>query len=274
MSTIKTTLLLGLMTGLILAFGRVLGGPRGMMVALVFAALLNFGSFWFSDRIVLRQFRAQPATPERFPALHRVTERLVARADLPMPELYVLPSAAPNAFATGRNPNHAAIAVTAGLMEMLDEEELEGVVAHELAHVKNRDILISSVAATLAGAIMMIATMARWGAIFGGGRDRNNNIVGLLAMTIIAPLAALLVQMAISRTREFKADTRGAAFAGHPHGLARALRKLESANRRIPSDASPATAHMFIVKPLAAGLSRLFTTHPSTEERVRRLLAR
>jgi heat shock protein HtpX len=278
MNTLKTTLLLGMLTGLLLVIGQLLGGRSGMMVALVFAAILNFGSYWFSDKIVLRMYRAQPVSETQYPALHRVVDRLVQRAGLPKPALYVLPMAAPNAFATGRNPRHAAVAVTSGLLDQMTEEELEGVVAHELGHVKNRDILISSIAATVAGAIMMLASMARWGAMFGGFGDRNGRdgggIIGLLAVAIFAPLAALVVQMAISRTREFKADATGAAIAGYPQGLASALRKLEALSKRVPTQASPNTAHMFIVKPFSgAGLGRLFSTHPSTEERVRRLMA-
>jgi heat shock protein HtpX len=278
MNTIKTTLLLGLLTGLLLVIGQLLGGRGGMMIALVFAAILNFGSYWFSDKIVLRMYRAQPVSETQHPSLHRVVDRLVQRAGLPKPALYVIPTAAPNAFATGRNPRHAAVAVTSGLLDQMTEEELEGVIAHELGHVKNRDILISSIAATVAGAIMMLASMARWGAMFGGFGDRNGRdgggIIGLLAVAIFAPLAALVVQMAISRTREFKADATGAEIAGYPQGLASALRKLEVLSQRVPTKASPNTAHMFIVKPFsAAGLSRLFSTHPSTEERVRRLMA-
>lgn len=278
MNTLKTTLLLGLMSGLILVFGQALGGRQGLLIALAFAALMNFGTYWFSDKIVLARYRAQPATPEDHPTLHAVTERLVDRAGLPRPALYVLPSAMPNAFATGRDPDHAAVAVTQGLLEQLDEQELEGVIAHELAHVKNRDTLISAVAATLAAAIMMLAYLARWTAIFGGfgGRDRDGGgILGLLAMTLLAPLAAMLVQAAISRTREFKADATGADIAGSPTGLAEALRKLEAGNQRPSPEATTATAHLFIVNPLSgAGISRLFSTHPPTEERVERLLGR
>lgn len=278
MNTVKTTLLLGLMSGLILVFGQALGGRQGLIIALVFAAVMNFGTYWFSDKIVLARYRAEPATPEDHPTLHAITERLVQRAGLPKPALYVLPSATPNAFATGRNPDHAAVAVTQGLLELLDEEELEGVVAHELAHVENRDTLISAVAATLASAIMVLASLARWTAIFGGfgGRDRGGgNVLGLLAMTIVAPIAALLVRTAISRTREFKADSTGAAMANNPAGLAAALRKLEAGNRRSPDPTSSATAHMFIVNPLAGGgISRFFSTHPPTGERVERLLGR
>ncbi|MDH3592553.1 MAG: zinc metalloprotease HtpX [Planctomycetota bacterium] len=274
----RTVLLLGLLTGLILVCGQLLGGNTGMLVALVFAALLNFGSYWFSDRIVLRMYKAQPVSETEAPQLHSIVERLVAHAGLPKPTLYVLPQSSPNAFATGRNPAHAAVAVTAGLMELMDEEEIEGVVAHELAHIKNRDILISSIAATIAGAIAMLASMARWGALFGGhgGRDdRGGGLLGLLATAIVAPIAALVIQMAVSRSREFAADATGAQIAGQPYGLARALEKLSAYSRRVPLQASAATSHMFIVAPLSGrSLASLFSTHPPIEERVRRLLGR
>ncbi len=277
MSTIKTTLLLALLTAVLIAFGGFFGGRQGIIIAFVVAVVLNIGSYWFSASIVLRTSGAQPASEQDYPALHRMTERLVQRAGLPKPDLYVIRTKVPNAFATGRNPDHAAVAVTQGLMEMLDEQELEGVVAHELAHVKNRDILISSVAATIAGAIMMLASMARFSAIFGGGRDRDSNIFGVLAMAILAPMAALMVQMAISRTREFKADATGADMVGHPQGLASALRRLEQVNQRVPAEMSPAstaTAHMYIVKPFAGGLGKLFSTHPPMQERIDRLMRR
>ncbi len=275
---LKTAGLLGLLTGLILAFGYLLGGQTGVVMALAFAAVLNFGSYWFSDRIVLSMYRAKPVGPEQAPRLHAVVDGLVARAGLPKPKLYVLPQTAPNAFATGRNPEHSAVAVTQGLMEAMDDEELDGVVAHELAHIKNRDILISSIAATIAGAITMLASFARWGAIFGGfgGRDdREGGVLGLLAMAIVAPLAALVIQMAVSRSREYAADATGAAIAGQPYGLARALEKLDRYSKKIPMDASPSTSHMFIVMPLSGrGVLNLFSTHPPIEERIRRLLGR
>jgi heat shock protein HtpX len=259
---LKTTLLLGLLTGLILVCGQV----------------MNFGSYWFSDKIVLAMYRAKPVSEAEAPRLHAIVDRLVARAELPKPKLYLLPQRAPNAFATGRNPSHAAVAVTAGLVELMSEEEIEGVVAHELAHIKNRDILISSIAATIAGAITLLASMARWGAIFGGfgGRgDRDGGIFGLLAMAIFAPIAALLIQMAVSRSREFAADATGAQIAGQPYGLARALEKLSQYAKRVPLDASPTTSHMFIVMPLSGRSAlKLFSTHPPVEERVRRLLGR
>ena len=276
---VRTTLLLGLMTGLILVCGQLLGGRSGVIFALVIAAGMNFFSYWFSDKIVLRMYRARPVSETEAPRLHRIVDGLVGRAGLPKPKLYVLPQDSPNAFATGRNPAHAAVAVTAGLMNMMDDEELEGVVAHELAHVKNRDILISSIAATIAGAIAMLATFARWGALLGGfgGRDDRNGggLIGLLAMAIVAPLAAVIIQMGVSRTREYAADASGARIAGQPYGLARALEKLGQASRTRPMQANPATSHMFIVKPLSGGgLANLFSTHPPIPERIRRLTGR
>jgi heat shock protein HtpX len=274
---LKTALLLGLLTGLILLVGGLLGGRSGVVIAFVFAALMNFGSYWFSDKIVLRMYRAQPVSPEQAPRLHAIVDRLVARAGLPKPALYVLPEAAPNAFATGRNPEHSAVAVTEGMLRAMNEEEVEGVVAHELAHVKNRDILISSVAATIAGAISMLAHLAQWGALFGGmgGRsdERGGNPIALLATALLAPIAALIIQMAISRSREYAADATGAQMAGNPYGLASALEKLGALNRRIPlQHGDPATSHLFIVAPLSGGaLLQLFSTHPPLEERVRRL---
>ena len=274
---IKTTLLLALLTGLIVMLGNYLGGQAGMVFALAFAAIMNFGSYWFSDKIVLAMYRARPVSPSEAPKLHAIVDGLVARAGLPKPRLYVLPQPAPNAFATGRNPKHAAVAVTTGLMQLMDDEEITGVIAHELAHVKNRDILIGSIAATIAGAITLLAFMARWGAIFGGygDRDRGGGIIGLLAMSLVAPIAALVIQMAVSRSREYAADATGAQIAGSPFGLARALEKLGQYSKRIPMNASPATSHMFIVKPLSgAGLMKLFSTHPPVQERIRKLLGR
>ena len=273
---LKTALLLGLLTGLILLVGGMLGGRQGVVIAFAFAVLMNFGSYWFSDKIVLRMYRAQAVSAAEAPRLHAIVDRLVARAGLPKPKLYVIPEAAPNAFATGRNPQHAAVAVTQGMLQAMDEEEVEGVVAHELAHVKNRDILISSIAATIAGAVSMLAHFAQWGAMFGGlgGRhdERGSNPIALLAMAILAPIAAMIIQMAISRSREYAADATGAQIAGNPYGLARALEKLGALNRRVPMSANPATAHMFIVAPLSGGgMLKLFSTHPPLEERIRRL---
>ncbi len=277
----KTALLLGLLTGLIMVVGRVLGGEQGMLVALVFAAVMNFVSYWFSDRIVLAMYRGREVGPAEAPRFHAIVERLIVRAGLPMPKLYILPGESPNAFATGRNPEHAAVAATEGILTLMTDEELEGVLAHELGHVKNRDILISSVAATIAGAITFLATMARWAALFGGygsndDRDRGGgNIVTLLLTAILAPIAAMIVQMAISRSREFAADATGARFAGQPYGLAKALEKLDTYSKRVPLDATPSTAHMFIVNPFSGrSLMNLFSTHPPIEERVRRLLGR
>ena len=275
----KTALLLGLLTGLIVLCGGALGGRSGMTLALVFAAVMNFASYWFSDKIVLAMYRAKPATPAEAPRFHAIVDRLIARAGLPKPKLYLIPDPSPNAFATGRNPSHAAVAATTGIFELMNDEELEGVIAHELGHVRNRDILISSVAATIAGAITWLAYMARWGALFGGYGGRDNRERGggleLLVMAILAPVAALIIQMAISRSREYAADATGAEIAGNPYGLAKALEKLGHASKRIPMNASPATSHMFIVKPFSGhSLLNLFSTHPPLEERIRRLLGR
>ena len=274
-NAVKTTLLLGLLTGLILGIGRYLGGSQGMVVAFVFAAAMNFGSFWFSDKIVLAMYRAQPIDESQAPQLYQIVRNLTTHNGLPMPRIYMIPSDTPNAFATGRSPAHAAVAVTEGILRLLRPEEIEGVLAHELAHVKNRDTLTSTVAATLAGAIMMLANMLRWSAIFGGyQRDENDRggILGLLALTIVAPLAATLIQLAISRSREFEADATGARMAHNPFGLAGALEKLATANEQAPMPASPQTAHLFIVNPLSGStFARLFSTHPPLEERIQRL---
>jgi len=268
---LKTALLLGVLSGLLLLIGDLAGGAQGLMVAFGFAVLMNFGSYWFSDKIVLRMYRAQQVGPEH--PLHQITARLAQRAGLPMPKVYVIPDASPNAFATGRNPSHAAVAATQGILQALSESELEGVIAHELAHVKNRDILTSSVAATIAAAIMMFARFAMF---FGGSRDdreEGGNPIALLAMMILAPFAAMLIQAAISCSREFAADATGAQIAGTPYGLANALQKIEAIAKRVPLDANPATAHMFIMKPFTgAGLMSLFSTHPPTAARVSALL--
>jgi heat shock protein HtpX len=272
---VKTVLLLGTLSGLLLVIGDVVAGPSGLMYGLIFAAVMNLGSYWFSDKIVLRMYRAQEVGPEH--PLYRMTERLARQGGLPMPKVYVIPDPSPNAFATGRNPQHAAVAATQGILQILSEHELEGVIAHELAHVKHRDILISSIAATLAAAIMFAARMAMYAGMFGGGRqdDREggSNPVALLAMMILAPMAAMLIQAAISRSREFSADAGGAQIAGNPYGLADALRKIDAASKRVPMDANPATAHMFIMKPFSgAGLMSLFSTHPPTDARIRALM--
>jgi heat shock protein HtpX len=278
---LKTTFLLALLTALIVLVGAHYGGPGGAAIALAAAAILNFTSYWFSDRMVLAATRAKAISREQAPRLYAIVERLSGRSGLPMPRLYMLPEAAPNAFATGRNPEHAAVAVTQGILELLDDEEMEGVLAHELGHVKNRDILISSVAATLAGAVMWMAHMVRWGAIFGGygGRDneKGGGAVGLLATALLAPVAALLIQMAISRSREYQADATGSLLVGQPYGLARALEKLDQYSRQIPMQRTggAATSHLFIVRPFSgAAFANLFSTHPPIQERIRRLLGR
>ena len=276
-NALKTALLLGLLSGLLLVIGQLLGGANGMLLGLIFAVVMNFGSYWFSDKIVLRMYRAQEVGPGH--RLHSTVERLSRQAGLPMPKVYIIPDPSPNAFATGRNPSHAAVAATEGILQILSDAELDGVIAHELAHVKHRDILISSVAATIAAAIMFAAHSARWAMMFGGyggrddGLDRGNNPIALLATIILAPIAAMLIQMAISRSREFSADAGGAQITGNPYGLADALRKIDAVSKRVPLDANPATAHMFIVKPFTgAGLMSLFSSHPPTEERIRALL--
>jgi len=274
MSAFKTAILLGFLSALLLLVGQAVGGQGGLVIAFVFAVVMNIGSYWFSDKIVLRMYNAKEVGPDH--PLHQMTARLARRAQLPMPKVYVIPTASPNAFATGRNPEHAAVAATEGIMRLLPEDELEGVIAHELAHVRHRDILISSVAATIAAAVMMLAHMAQWAAIFGGGsRDREGgNPIALLGMALLAPLAAGLIQAAISRQREFAADRGGAEIAGSPKGLASALRRIEAAARQVPLDANPATAHMFIMKPFSGGgMMALFSTHPPTEQRVAVLLA-
>jgi heat shock protein HtpX len=277
MNTLKTTFLLALLTVLLVLAGGAIGGRSGMTFALVMAGVMNFVSYWFSDKIVLAMYGARQVTEVDYPEFYGLVRQLAVQTGIPMPKVYIIESDTPNAFATGRNPEHAAVAATTGILRILSREELLGVMAHELAHVKHRDILISSIAATVAGAITYLAHMAQWAAIFGGGRDRDEEgggLLGMLVMAIVAPLAAMLIQMAISRSREFEADKGGAAFSGNPLYLASALRKLEMANRQIPMDANPATAHMFIVNPLTGGgLMSLFSTHPPIEERIRRLEA-
>ena len=270
MDTLKTAVLLAFLSGLLLAGGQLLGGQTGLMIALGLAVVTNFTSYWFSDKIVLRMYNAQEVGPDH--PLHRMTARLAQRASLPMPKVYVIPDMSPNAFATGRSPQHAAVAATEGIMRTLSEDELAGVMAHELAHIKNRDILTASVAATIAAAISSLGYMAMF---MGGSRDRegNSNALGAILMVVVAPIAALLIQSAISRQREFAADRGGAEIAGTPMGLATALRRIEATVKQIPMDANPATSHMFIIKPFAGGIGKLFSTHPPTEERVQALMA-
>jgi heat shock protein HtpX len=271
---IKTALLLGALSGMLLLLGDLLGGAQGLVIAFGFAVVMNLGSYWFSDKIVLRMYRAQEVGASH--PLYQTTERLARQAGLPMPKVYIIPDPSPNAFATGRNPQHAAVAATQGIMQVLAPHELEGVIAHELAHVRHRDILISSVAATIAATIMMAARMAMYAGLFAGGRDDRDgqsNPIALIAMMVLAPIAAMLIQMAISRSREFAADAGAARITGNPYGLADALRKIDAIAKRAPLDANPATAHMFIVKPFSGGgLTSLFSTHPSTEARVQALL--
>ena len=274
-NSLKTVLLLGLLSGILLVIGDAFGGQQGLVLMFGMAVVMNFVSYWFSDKIVLKMYRAQEVGPEH--KLSILTRRLATQAQLPMPKVYVIPDASPNAFATGRNPSHAAVAATEGIMRLLNDQELEGVIAHELAHVKHRDILISSVAATVAAAIMMVARMAQFAAMFGGGGSRDDregsNPIAMIATIIFAPMAAMLVQAAISRSREFLADAGGAKIAGSPHGLINALRKLEMGSKQIPLDANPATAHMFIIKPFSAGgLLSMFSTHPPTEQRIQALM--
>jgi heat shock protein HtpX len=278
-NNIKTVLLLGLLTGIILVIGQSFGGRSGLTIALVICVIMNFSSYFFSDKIALSMYHAKPVTREEAPRIYQIMEFLCVRDNTPMPKIYIIPDESPNAFATGRNPQHASIAVTQGALNLLNEEELTGVLAHELSHVKNRDILISSVAATLAGVIMWVASMARFAAIFGGGRDRDDEggggALGFLVTLIVAPIAAMLIQMWISRTREYQADASGAEAAGSPNGLASALQKLENYSKRIPMEASPSTAHMFIMRPFSGrSLMNLFSTHPSTQERIKRLMSR
>ena len=281
-NTFKTAFLLTAMTLLLMLAGRAFGGERGMLMALIFAAIINFVSYFFSDKIALAMYRAQPVSREDLPRVYNIVERLSQKVGLPMPKVYLIPNDSPNAFATRRNPNHASVAVTQGILGLLNDEELEGVLAHELGHVRNRDILISSVAATLAGAITYLAHVARWGMIFGGyGGDRDERrsggggLAGLL-MIFLAPLAATLIQLAVSRSREYSADDTGAHWTGNPYALASALAKIDAYSRRMPLVATPSTAHLFIIAPFLGGMNfgNLFSTHPPTAKRIERLTGR
>ena len=276
MNTLKTSLLMTVLTVLFVLVGNWLGGQSGMMMAFVFAVLMNVGTYWFSDKMVLRMYGAVELDRSQYGHIYRATEELTQRAGLPMPKLYLIRGDQPNAFATGRDPHHAAIAVTESIVRLLSKDELRGVISHELAHVKNRDILVATIAATFAGAISMIANMAQWAMIFGGGRSNDDEGGGhptvAIVMMIVAPLAAMMVQMAISRQREFLADAGGAAMSGNPISLANALKKLHTSSQQIPMQATPATAHLFIVNPFSGGgMMRLFSTHPPMEERVAKL---
>jgi heat shock protein HtpX len=273
----KTALLLAVLTAMLVLLGGALGGQQGMVIAFVLALAMNFASYWWSHKIVLAMYRATPITEAQAPGLYNMVRRLATKAGVPMPRVYVIPSEQPNAFATGRNPEHAVVAVTEGIMRILDDDELEGVLAHELAHVTNRDVLISTIAATLAGAITYLAHMAQWAAFFGGGRHDDEDApspIAMMLMAMVAPIAAMLVQLAVSRSREFQADATGARLAGRTWGLSKALEKLEMSKHAVPMDANPATAHLFIVNPLSGqALMKLFSTHPPIEERIARLRA-
>src|SRR5512146_850544 len=281
-NTFKTALLLTALTIFLILVGDYFGGRNGMVVALIFAGVMNFISYFFSDKIALAMYRARPVTREQLPRVYNIVERMTQRVGLPMPKIFVIPSDSPNAFATGRNPSHASVAVTQGILNLLNDDEMEGVLAHELGHVRNRDILISSIAATIAGAITFLARMAMWGAMFGGyggrdDRDRGGGI-GALFMIILAPIAAMLIQLAVSRSREYAADDTGAHLTGNPYALASALRKLDAYSRRVPLQASPSTAHLFIVQPFLGvsglNLANLFSTHPPIAKRIERLTGR
>ena len=280
MNTLKSTLLLVALMLVLVFAGQWVGGERGMIFAFLISVAMNFTAYFFSDKIALAMYRAQPVTRDQLPRAYEVVERLTAKQGLPMPKMYVLPTESPNAFATGRNPQHASVAMTHGILQLLDDEELEGVLAHELGHVKNRDILTSSIAATLAGAITMIARMGYFASLFGGyggrdSRERGGGGIGALLMIIVAPIAATLIQLAVSRSREYEADATGAHTTGNPYALARALQKLEDYSKRMPLEATPSTAHLFIIAPLlGGGFGSLFSTHPPTRERIRRLIGR
>lgn len=276
MNIVKTGLLLGALTGLLMLIGGYFGGQQGVVIAFIFAMVINFGSYWFSDKLLLRMYKAQEVSESQAPDLYAMVKNLALKASLPMPKVYIIPEDTPNAFATGRNEHHAVVAVTEGILRILNRDELEGVIAHELTHIKNKDMLIGSIAATLAGAIVMLANMAQWAAIFGGASrdndDEGGGVIGLIFMAILAPIAATIIQMAISRSREYLADEGGAKVSKKPYGLAGALEKLSRASQAAPMDANPSTAHMFIVNPLTGrSLMSLFSTHPPIEERVARL---
>ncbi len=279
-NTFKTAFLLTALTLLLMFIGQYFGGQNGMILALIFAAVMNFVSYFYSDKIALAVYRAQPVTREQLPRLYEIMERLAPKMGIPMPKLYVIPTESPNAFATGRNPQHASVAVTHGILNLLNDEEMEGVLAHELGHVRNRDILISSVTATIAGAITMLASMGRWAMIFGGfggdREDRRGGGIGALIMLILAPIAASLIQLAVSRSREYQADATGAHLTGNPYALASALQKLDAYSRRLPMQASPSTAHLFIIQPQLLGINfgNLFSTHPPIAKRIERLTGR
>jgi heat shock protein HtpX len=280
MNTFKTAFLLTTLTIFLMAIGAYFGGRNGVVIAFLVAAVTNFVSYFYSDKMALAMYKAQPVTREELPRVYQVVERMIGRMNIPMPRIYVIPDDSPNAFATGRNPNHAAVAVTRGILNLLSDEELEGVLAHELGHVRNRDILTSSVAAALAGAITMLASFARWGMIFGGmggsDRRRGGGGLGALFMIILAPIAATLIQLAISRSREYEADATGAHITGNPYALASALEKLDAYSKRLPLQASASTAHLFIVAPLisSGGIASLFATHPPIKDRIARLTGR
>lgn len=276
MNIVKTGLLLGALTGLLMLIGGYFGGQQGVVIAFIFAMVINFGSYWFSDKLLLRMYKAQEVSESQAPDLYAMVKNLALKASLPMPKVYIIPEDTPNALATGRNEHHAVVAVTEGILRILNRDELEGVIAHELTHIKNKDMLIGSIAATLAGAIVMLANMAQWAAIFGGASrdndDEGGGVIGLIFMAILAPIAATIIQMAISRSREYLADEGGAKVSKKPYGLAGALEKLSRASQAAPMDANPSTAHMFIVNPLTGrSLMSLFSTHPPIEERVARL---
>jgi heat shock protein HtpX len=279
-NNLKTTILLAAMTGLLLAIGQLWGGERGLMFALILAAVMNLGSYFFSDKLAIAMSGAQPVSRDEAARLYQIVERLAAKANIPVPKIYFIPTDSPNAFATGRNPSHASVAVTRGILELCDDEEIEGVLAHELGHVRNRDILISAVVATIAGAITLIARMVYYAELFGFGgsrsSDRRGGVFSALAMMIVAPLAATLIQLAISRSREYEADATGAQITGNPQGLARALDKIDKWSKRLPMRVSPSMAHLFIIQPLTAGemFSSLFSTHPPTRKRIERLIGR